>query len=95
MLAALGCGGGLLLAEWLSGFTRATLIPSVLSGSSGWRRCTPTGGLVAFAVAVSLVSAAIAAVIPAFGSWRANPRSALADGGRTATSGQGGRTARR
>ena len=35
-----------------------------------------------FAVGISLISASIAAVIPAFGSWNARPRSALADGGR-------------
>jgi len=44
-----------------------------------------------FAVGISLASAFIAAVIPAFGSWNASPRAALADGGRT-TSGRGGRT---
>jgi predicted permease len=89
-LAALGCGGGLLIAAWLSGFT-ATLIPSVLSTQLGLATLHTDWRVAGFAVTVSLVSAAIAAVIPAFGSWRANPRSALADGGRTATSSHGGR----
>ena len=91
VLAALGCGAGLLLAEWLSAYT-ATLIPSVLSGQLGLATLHTDWHVAAFAIGVSLASAGIAAVIPAFGSWRANPRAALADGGRTATSGHGGRT---
>jgi putative ABC transport system permease protein len=90
VLAALGCGAGLLLALWLSAFT-AALIPSVLSGQLGIATLHVDWHVAAFAAAASLLSAAIAAVVPAFGSWRVSPRTALADGGRTATSGQAAR----
>jgi len=90
VLAGLGCGAGLLVANWLSTFT-ATLIPSVLSEQLGLATLRTEWRVAGFAVGISLASAFIAAVIPAFGSWNASPRAALADGGRT-TSGRGGRT---
>jgi len=69
VLAALGCAAGLLVAEWLSAFT-ATLIPSVLSRQLGLATLRTDWRVAAFAIAASLASAVVAAVIPAFGSWR-------------------------
>ena len=90
VLAALGCGAGLLVAEWLSAFT-ATLIPSVLSRQLGLATLRTDWRVAAFAIAVSLASAVVAAVIPAFGSWRIDPRAALSDDGRTMSTAHGGR----
>src|SRR5207245_8104939 len=44
-----------------------------------------------FAVGVSVASAIIAGFIPAFGSWKTDPQSALSDGGRTMSGGRAGR----
>ena len=90
VLATLGCASGLLVAEWLSVFT-ATLIPSVLSRQLGLATLRTDWRVATFAIAVSLSSAVIAAVIPAFGSWRTDPRAALSDGGRTMSTAHGGR----
>ncbi len=90
VLAALGCAAGILIAQWLSVFA-ATLIPSVLSGQLGMAALQTDWRVAAFAIGVSLASAGIAAVVPAFGSWRVHARAALADGGRSATRGTGGR----
>jgi putative ABC transport system permease protein len=90
VLATLGCAAGLLVAEWLSAFT-ATLIPSVLSEQLGLATLRTDWRVAAFAIAVSLASAVVAAVIPAFGSWRTDPRAALSDGGRTMSTAHGGR----
>ena len=91
VLATIGCGAGILLAEWLGTYT-VTLIPPVLSGQLGLTALHTDGRVLAFAVAISAASAGIAALIPAFGTWRTNPKEALSDGGRSATSGQGVRT---
>jgi putative ABC transport system permease protein len=90
VLAAIGCGAGLLLAEWLSVFT-ATLIPSVLSEQLGLATLRTDWHVALFAASASALSAVVAAVIPAFGSWNAYPLAALADGGRAMTAGPSGR----
>jgi putative ABC transport system permease protein len=90
VLAAIGCGAGLLLAAWLGPLT-STLIPSVLSGQLGLSAPQTDWRVTMFAVAVSLVSAIVAGVVPAFGSWRSRPTLALGDGGRTTSGGPGGR----
>ena len=88
VLAALGCGGGILLAEWLSPVT-ANLIPSDISQQLGLATLHTDWRVGGFAVAVSLMSAIIAGFIPAFGSWKADPQSALSEGGRTMSGGRG------
>ena len=90
VLAMLGCAAGLLVAQWLSDFA-AALIPSVLSEQLGLATLHTDWRVTGFAIGAALASACIAALIPAFGSWRANPRAALADGGRSTTGGHGGR----
>jgi putative ABC transport system permease protein len=90
VLAAIGCGAGLLLAEWLSVLT-ASLIPSVLSEQLGLATLRTDWHVALFAASLSALSAVVAAVIPAFGSWNTQPQAALADGGRSMTAGPGGR----
>ena len=89
-LAALGCGAGLLLAAWMAPLT-ATLVPSNLGGQLGLAMPKTDWRVAAFAIGVSLFSAVVAGLIPAFGSWRTDPREALSDGGRVASAGPGGR----
>ena len=89
VLAALGCGAGVLLAEWLSPIT-ANLIPSDISQQLGLATLHTDWRVGGFAVAVSLFSAIVAGFIPAFGSWKADPQSALSEGGRTMSGGRGG-----
>jgi putative ABC transport system permease protein len=89
-LGTLGCGAGLLAAQWLSAFT-AALIPPVLSEQLGLATLSIDWHVALFATTVSLASAIVAAVIPAFGSWNANPQAALSDGGRTMSNGHGER----
>jgi len=90
VLAALGCVAGLTLVAWLSPLT-ASLIPTVLSGQLGLTAPKTDWRVLAFAVAASLVTALVAAIVPAFGTWRQDPRAALADGGRSTTAGPRGR----
>jgi len=90
VLAAMGCGVGLLLAAWIAPLT-GTLVPSVLREQLG--RTTPQSDwhVLTFAIAASLTSAIVAGVVPALGSWRHEPRAALGDDGRTTSGGAGGR----
>ena len=90
VLAAIGCGAGLLLSAWLGPLT-AALVPSVLSGQLGLAAPQTDWRVMTFAVVVSLVSAIVAGVVPAFGSWRTGPQAALGDGGRTTSGGPAGR----
>ncbi|HEV3141790.1 MAG TPA: ABC transporter permease [Vicinamibacterales bacterium] len=86
LLAGLGCGAGLLVVAWIAPLT-ASLIPAVLSGQLGLAVPRTDGRVLAFAVLVSLAAAIVAGLLPAFGSWREDARSALTDGGRAATAG--------
>jgi len=89
-LAALGCAAGLLLAAWLAPLT-ATLVPANFGGQLGLATPKTDWRVALFAVAVSMFSALVAGVVPAVGSWRTDPRDALADGGRVASASPGGR----
>jgi predicted permease len=90
VLAVFGCGAGLLVAEWLSPLT-AHLIPTDISEELGLATLHTDWRVAAFAVAVSLASAIIAATIPAFGSWKTDAHAVLSEGGRTMSGGPGGR----
>ena len=90
VLAALGCAAGVLLAEWLSPLT-AQLIPTDISEQLGLATLHTDWRVAGFAIAVSLASAIVAGLIPAFGSWRADPQPVLADGGRTIGGSRSGR----
>ena len=81
-LAACGCAAGLVLAAWMAPLC-ARLIPSVLSEQLGVATLHIDWRVALFAAIVSVSSAIVAGIVPAFGSWRADPRDALADGGRT------------
>jgi putative ABC transport system permease protein len=86
VLATLGCGAGVLLAAWIEPLT-STLFPHVLRGELGIVSPEMDWRVLAFAVASSVASALLAAIVPAFGSWRVPPALALGDGGRSATGG--------
>ena len=90
VLAVLGCAAGVLLAEWLSPLT-AQLIPTDISEQLGLATLHTDWRVAGFAIAVSLASAIVAGLIPAFGSWRTDPQSVLADGGRTIGGSRSGR----
>jgi putative ABC transport system permease protein len=89
-LAVLGCAAGLLLATWLAPLT-AALVPSNFGSQLGLSTPKTDWRVASFAIAVSLFSAAVAGIIPAFGSWRTDPRDALSEGGRAASAGPAGR----
>jgi putative ABC transport system permease protein len=90
VLAGMGCGAGLLLASWIAPLTGA-LVPSALREQLGFSTPQSDWRVMAFAISASLVSAIIAGIVPAFGSWRTEPRLALNDSGRTASGGPAGR----
>jgi putative ABC transport system permease protein len=89
VLAGLGCGAGLLLAEWLSPIT-ANLIPSDISQQLGLATLHTDWRVGGFAVGASLFSAIVAGFIPALGSWNTDSQAALSEGGRTIGGGRGG-----
>jgi putative ABC transport system permease protein len=89
VLAALGCAAGVLLAGWLSPLT-AQLIPSDISEQLGLATLRTDWRVGGFAIGVSIASAIIAGLIPAFGSWNTDPQAALSEDGRTMSGGRGG-----
>jgi len=89
-LAAAGAGAGLLLTAWLRPLT-ATFVPTVLSGQLGLPTPSLDGRVTAFAIAVSIGSAIVAGIVPAFAGGRSTPQLALAGGGRGMTTGRRGR----
>jgi len=91
LLALLGCAAGLIVAAWLAPLT-ATLVPTVLSAQLGLITPRTDWRVMLFSIAASVVSAIVAGIVPAFGSWRASPRASMADGGRTIGGSSGGRT---
>jgi putative ABC transport system permease protein len=90
VLGACGCASGLLLTAWLAPLT-GRLIPSVLTEQLGLATLRTDWRVAAFAAIVSVASAIVAGVVPAFGSWRSDPRGALAEGGRAIGIGTGRR----
>jgi len=89
-LASIGCPAGLLLAAWLGPLT-TSFVPKVLSGQLGLATPHTDWRVALFAAAVSLASALVSGVLPAFATMRGDPQAALA-GGRTVA---GGRVSRR
>jgi putative ABC transport system permease protein len=63
----------------------------VLSEQLGLATLHTDWSVAAFAVAVSVVSAVVAGVAPALGSWRTDPRAVLTEGGRSIGGGTGRR----
>ncbi len=90
VLGALGCAAGLLLTAWIAPLC-ARLIPGVLSEQLGRAVLHTDWRVAAFAAIVSIASALVTGVVPAFGSWRNNPRDALSEGGRSIGIGGGRR----
>lgn len=90
LLSAAGCAAGLLLAAWMAPLT-SRLVPSVLGDELGLVELRTDWRVAAFAVAAALVSAVLAAVMPALAGWRTDPQAALVDRTRASTSRSGGR----
>jgi putative ABC transport system permease protein len=89
-LASIGCGAGLLLAAWLAPLT-ASFVPSVLSGQLGLASPRTDWRVAIFAIAMSMVSAIVAGVVPGLATLRTDPQLALAGAGRTIAGGRGSR----
>ena len=73
VLAIVGCGCGVALAAWVAPLTSG-LMPVVLRGQLGLATPALDWRVLAFAIAASLVSAFVAGIVPAFGSWRTSPQ---------------------
>ncbi|HZT76213.1 MAG TPA: ABC transporter permease [Vicinamibacterales bacterium] len=86
-LASIGCAAGLLLTAWLAPLT-AALVPHVLSAQLGLATPRTDWRVAVFAAATTLVSAAIAAVVPLAAMWRTDPQRVLGEGSRSATIGK-------
>jgi putative ABC transport system permease protein len=86
VLAAAGCSAGLLLTSWFAPLTSA-LIPPVLSGQLGLTTPRIDMRVLGFAVVSSVLSALVAGLVPALGSWTRRPQSVLADASRGMTAG--------
>ena len=91
LLAFSGCVAGLIVAAWLAPLT-AALVPTVLSAQLGLVTPRTDWRVMLFSIGASLLSALIAGVVPAFGSWRTSPRASMAEGGRTLSGASNRRT---
>jgi putative ABC transport system permease protein len=90
VLGISGCAAGLVVSAWLAPMS-ARLIPSVLTEQLGLATLHTDWRVAAFAAAVSILCAVAVGLLPAFGSWRSEPRQVLADGGRSIGLGRGRR----
>jgi putative ABC transport system permease protein len=90
LLTLAGCASGLLVTAWVGPLT-STLFPRVLSGQLGVKAPALDWRVFVFAVAASLASAVIAAIVPAFGAWTRSPQAVLVDGNRTLSAAPHGR----
>jgi len=86
-LASAGCAAGLILTAWLVPVT-AALVPHVLSAQLGLVTPRTDWRVAAFAAATTVISAAIAAIVPLAAVWRTDPQRVLGDGSRSATVGR-------
>jgi putative ABC transport system permease protein len=89
ILALAGGALGTFVAVWGVVAVRAMLTPALATASPGWSRMEVSGAVLAFAAAVSLGTAVLVGVVPALVASGADPQSALADGGRSASEGRG------
>lgn len=93
----LGLAGGTLgtlLAVWGVAAVQTVLPAEQVLLNPGWTRISVSGGVLAFAAAISLFTAAIVGVAPALFASRADPQLALAEGGRSSSPGVGRRRLR-
>jgi putative ABC transport system permease protein len=88
LLALAGGLLGTLLAVWGIAAVRTMLPAQQARLNPGWTRMELSAGVLAFTAAVSVVTAVIVGLVPAFVASSADPQHALREGGRSASSGR-------
>jgi predicted permease len=94
VLALFGAVGGAMLAAWSVPMLRTSVSASMTRYVPGWNALALNGRALAFAIALSLVSALITGVLPALRASRTNLTASLRQGGRGATGSRGSRARR-
>jgi len=85
LLALTGGALGTLLAVWGLAAVRTLLPAEQARLNPGWTRMELSAGVLAFTAGVSLATALIVGLVPAFVASRADPHQALTEGGRNAS----------
>jgi putative ABC transport system permease protein len=88
VLAVAGGLLGILLAVWGLDAVRATLPVEQARFNPGWTDMKLSAGVLAFTAAVSILTAMLVGLAPAFVASGADPRQALAEGGRGSSQGR-------
>ena len=94
VLALLGAAGGAMLAWWSVPLLKGSIPASLTQFVPGWGGFALNGRALAFAIALSLVSALVFGVLPALRASRPDLTASLKEGGHGATGARGGRVRR-
>jgi predicted permease len=94
VLASLGAAGGALLAWWSAPLLKGSVPSSLTQFVPGWGTLAMNWRALAFAIALSLVSALLVGVLPALRASRPDLTASLREGGHGATGTRGGRVRR-
>lgn len=94
VLGLLGAAGGAVLAWWSIPMLESAVPASLTRFVPGWGTIALNGRALAFAIALSLVSALLVSVLPALRASRPELAGALKEGGHGATGSRGGRVRR-
>lgn len=94
VLGLLGAAGGAVLAWWSVPVLESAVPASLTRFVPGWGTLALNGRALAFAIALSLVSALLVSVLPALRASRLELAGALKEGGHGATGSRGGRVRR-
>jgi len=89
MLALLGGLAGVLLAEWGSGLLQQTIPPFILAHIPGAKHQQIDSSVLAFTLAVALLTGILAGLAPALHVSNPDPNEALKEGARGASAGRG------